>query len=156
MPRVAWGCLLLLVLALPLASCFNDESPCPTCPKQNSGRISVVVRRLVLPSYPPDTLRLDSTQVRLDGGPTTTGRPGRTLTFVGLSRGRHEVKIVRWYTHNGLIESTGSTVLIELEEGELLIIDIHADFPRIAWSPPPSSSLARTRWAGGPAADQVG
>jgi len=139
MPRITWSCLLLLVLALPLASCFTNPSTCPTCPAEQSGRIEFVARPVRLPGGSSfDTLRLDSVHVSVDGGARVTALPGQRLTFDGLDSGAHDVKIVRWILHNSLPESPTSNLRIELARGETRTIVFHGDFPLVSWSPPPA------------------
>jgi hypothetical protein len=137
MPRIAWSSLVILVLALPLASCFDDEGTCPTCPPEKSSRIDFIARPVQLQSNNRDTLKLDSVHVSVDGGSRVTARPGQRLTFEGLSRGAHDVKIVRWFTHNDISESRSSSLQIELTQGETRVIDFHDDFARVAWWPVP-------------------
>ena len=137
MPRIAWSFLLLLVLALPLASCFDDESSCSTCPPEKSSRIDFIARPVRLQSQGSDTLRLDSVHVSVDGGSRLTVRSGERMRIDGLSSGAHDLRFVRWFTHNGAIESKSSNLQIRLARGETRVIEFNQDLMLVAWWPLP-------------------
>lgn len=145
MPRLAWSRLLILLLALPLASCFDGEATCPTCPPDNSGRIDVPL---------PQNGEADSLHVFLDGGARVTVRRGGRASFQGLSSGAHSVEVVRWFEDFGLITTRSSVVEVRLEPGEARVIVLHNDFPLIAdTSLPGHAPASRADW---PAPRRVG
>ncbi len=131
MPRFAWSCLVLSALALPLASCFNEEWTCPTCPAENSGRIVIRV---------PTNLDVDSIQVTLDGGPSYSVRRGRERSFDGLARGTHTVSaaVFRFDPNTGLPASRSLALEITLERGETRTVEFHHDFARVVLAPVPA------------------
>jgi hypothetical protein len=129
MPRTAWSRLTLALIALgalALVSCFHDVGDCPTCPGVNSSTIEVDV---------PLAGLLDSVHVSVDGGAQVSVRRNRRQTFANLSRGTHEVTLVRWFSIDGNVTSRSSSLRIELERGETRVIIFHNDFPLIAWAP---------------------
>jgi hypothetical protein len=123
MPRFAWIRLIVLLFALPVASCFDAETDCPTCPPVDSGRIDVLL---------PQDGEADSAHVNLDGGARVTLRRGKRISFEGLSPGGHSIKVVRWYSDFGVITSTTSLVEIWLEKGETRVLVFHNNFPLVA------------------------
>ena len=129
MPRIAWSRLVVLLFALPLASCIGDEpGSCPTCPPENSGRIEVVVAQTGL---------VDSVHITVDGGSRVTVRRGRRGTFQGLSRGTHAISTVRWFSFEGVAFPRSTDLRILLERGETRVILFQNDFPLVVWSPLP-------------------
>ncbi len=145
MPRIAWSRLVILLLALPLASCSNDEGTCPTCPPDNSGRIEVV---LALNG------EADSLHVNVDGGDSLTVRRGRRVSFEGLSAGAHSVKVRRYFEAFDFVTSRASSVEIRLEQGEARVIVFHNDFPLVADASVPGHAPAAL--AARPAPRRVG
>ena len=135
MPRIASRKLLLLLLALPLASCFDDVKTCSTCPPDLSASLEVTL---------PQTSLLDSVQVSVDGGATLTVRRGRHGAVERLSGGSHQVKVVRWFSSEGIASSKTSYLEVVLERGETRFITFHNDFPLITWSPLPATGRAGT------------
>lgn len=123
MPRATWSRLVPLLLALPLASCFDADTTCPTCPPENSARIVVQV---------PANGEVDSIHVVLDGGPRATVRRGTARSFEGLSRGVHSLALVRWYEDFGLITTRSTTMRVVLDQGETRVLIFHGDFPLMA------------------------
>lgn len=127
------------IAALGLVSCFHDVGDCPTCPGVNSSTIEVSVPQFGL---------LDSVQVRVDGGAQLTVRRNRREAFRNLSRGTHEVTLVRWFSIDGAVTSRPSTLWITLDRGETRVILFHNDFPLVAWAPasdPPRAEGERMR-----------
>jgi hypothetical protein len=145
MPRATWARLLLLLLVVPLASCFDADETCPVCPPEDSSRIDVVV---------PADSEVDSIHVNVDGLPRATVRRGQRIAFPGLPRGLHTVATVRWYESFGLVTSRSSSMQIQLERGETRVLIFHNDFPRVAGGhAPPGAALAL---AGRSSRDRVG
>lgn len=128
MPRIAWSRLLILLIALPLASCFDGQEACLTCPPENSGRIDVLV---------PLLGETDSLHVNLDGGARVTVRRGRRVSFEGLSAGVHTVQVVRWFEDFSGVTSKTSVVEVRLERGDSRVILFHNDFPLVSAASPP-------------------
>lgn len=122
MPRVVWSRFLVLLIALPLASCFERGASCPTCPPEKSGRIAVI---LVQGAGP------DSLHVTLDGGARRTVRRNSRVTFTDLGAGLHSVTVVRWYFKEFVLSSKTGSVEIHLQPGEFRVINYHNDFPMI-------------------------
>lgn len=125
--RITWSRLLVLLIALPLGSCFDDEATCPTCPPANTSRIEV---RLPLAG------EIDSVHVFMDGAARVTVKRDQRRSFEGLSAGVHTVMVVRWFEDFGIVTSRTSTVLVKLDQGERRFIVFHNDFPLIADASP--------------------
>ena len=147
MPRIAWNRLIVLLFALPLASCIGGEtSKCSTCPRENSARIVVFAQPLRLSNGGVDTLRLDSILVRVDGGPRVRVLPGQRVTCgTDLVPGIHGVNLVRWFLHNGLPEARTTDVQVSIERGETRTIVFQHDFPLISWQPLPTDRADELR-----------
>ncbi len=123
MSRLAWIRLAIVLIALPLASCFNDETTCPTCPPDNSGRIDVLLTQ---------NSPVDSLHVTIDSGqPVTLKRGGRT-SFRDLSAGSHSFIVVRFYNDFGFVFSRTTTLAVRLAQGETRVIVLHNEFPLVA------------------------
>lgn len=135
MPRAAWTLPILAVLALGVASCFDDVGNCPTCPGENSASIEVFVTK--------DGL-VDSVQVRVDGGAQRTLKRNQRTAFEGLSKGFHKVETTRWFTDvTTLPVSRSATLQLELDRGESRTIVFHNDFPLVAWALPGGPQVLR-------------
>ncbi len=126
MSHIAWSHPIILLLALPLGSCFNDETACSTCPPDNGARIDALV---------PKTGVLDSVRLAVDGGAPVIVRRGQRGGVEGLSRGTHDVEVVRWIAPDGVVSARTSLLRIQLDQGEVRVIVFHNDFPLVAWSP---------------------
>jgi hypothetical protein len=122
MSRLAWIRLAIVLIALPLASCFNDEGTCPTCPPDNSGRIDVLL------AQDGDA---DSLHVTMDGGQRITLKRGKRISYTQLSAGTHSFVLVRWFEDFGLITTRTTTVDVKLAPGEARVILMHNDFPLV-------------------------
>ena len=141
MPRIAWSRLVVLLLALPFASCIGDEtSECPTCPPENSGRLAIFV---------PQTGLVDSVHISVDGGARVTVKRNVRYTFENLARGDHAVSTVRWFSTEGVPFPRGEDFTIRLERGETRTIVFQNDFPLISWMPRPAAPHAVAPRAGG-------
>jgi hypothetical protein len=147
MPRSARSHLVVLLLALPLASCLHEVTTCSTCPPDASSRIEVFV---------PRTALMDSVQAMADGGPWLTVRRradrDQRGAIEGLRRGSHDVTVVRWFSEDRVASSDTSRLQIVLEQGETRVIAFHNDFPLVTWSLPPTPGAAGRLAADGPAA----
>ena len=132
MPRIAWNRLIVLLFALPLASCIGDEtSTCSTCPPELSARLNIAVS--------PNGA-VDSVQITLDAGSRVTVKRGGRRTFDGLSAGLHQVTAVRWFTSFSVaIPRPEDRIQIRLDRGETRAIVFHNDFPLITAVPRPAS-----------------
>ena len=130
MPRLAWSLPIIAVLALTLVSCFDDVKDCPTCPPVKSGRIEVFL---------PGTFDIDSVRVGIDAPPQYRLRRGETGSFASLSAGTHTLNsIIYRQDINGLLQTTTSTISVELDRGETRTVVFHHDFPVVVWAPPPA------------------
>jgi len=131
MSRVAWCRLLLLVLALPLASCFKANDACQTCPQDNSGRIDVAV---------PKDGAVDSVHALMDGGASISVKRSQRGSFLDLAPGTYTVQITRYFSSFGIVSTKYSVVEVQLIQGETRVIVFHNDFPLVteAVSPDPA------------------
>jgi hypothetical protein len=123
MSRVTWCRLLILLMALPLASCFGANEPCPTCPPEDSARIDVKV---------PKVGEVDSVHVKVDGGAPFTVRRDKRGSVQGLRAGVHTVEIVRYFSSFGIVSTRSSVIEVSLGRGETRVIVFHNDFPLVA------------------------
>ena len=128
MPRVAWSLLLILLFALPLASCFDQES-CSTCPAPASARIGV---RLPLGSA-RDSLHVwlvgGVDDERLDAGDSITIRRGGSLTYTKLLPGVYTLTASRWYLKDFVVFVKTASVQVKVEAGEYRVVTFQNDFP---------------------------
>lgn len=134
MPRNVWSLALIALLALPLVSCFDDASECPTCPAVDGGSIEVVVT--------PNG-QVDSVQVRVDGGPQVTVKRNQVYTFRNLTSGSHALDTVRWFNLEDIVSSRVTNFQVELDRGERRTVQFHNDFPLVTWIPPGHAGRAR-------------
>jgi hypothetical protein len=123
MPRLGWTRLIILLLVLPVVSCFDAQTTCPTCPPVDSARIDVLL---------PQNGEADSAQINLDARPRVTISRGKRVSFEGLSAGGHSLKVVRFYSDFGVITNTTSLVEVVLAEGETRVLIFHNNFPLVA------------------------
>lgn len=133
MPRTTWIRLLVVLIALPLASCLDRDEECLTCPSENSASIDVVVARFG---------DIDSVHVRVDGGTRVTVKRDKRTSFEGLASGDHAIQVVRWYQNQGIVTSKTSDFTIRLEAGETRVILLHNDFPLVTQDFPPMRAPA--------------
>jgi hypothetical protein len=141
MPRRFRNALLavpIVLLALGLASCFDDAGDCPTCPAVDGGRIDVLL---------PQNGAVDSIHTTIDHGPRFTVRRGQRFSYPNLKAGSHEVTITRWFYIDQVLTSKSSTLVIMLARGETRTIVFHNDFPLVAWADPPGASPGVARRA---------
>lgn len=122
MPRVAWSCLVVLLFALPLASCFDQETSCPTCPAEASARIAV---RLPLGA------EADSLHVWMDSGDSTTVKRGGFATYTKLLPGVYTLTTSRWYFKDFVLSVKTASVQVKVQAGEYRVITFQSDFPII-------------------------
>ena len=128
----------ILLLALGLASCFDDVGDCPTCPAVNGARIDILM---------PQFGAVDSIHATLDGGARVTVRRNQRFSFQNLSAGTHAVTITRWFYIDQVLTSRTQTLQIVLARGETRTIVFHNDFPLVTWADPPGASPAVARHA---------
>lgn len=108
----------LAACALSLASCASDELDCPTCPPENSGRITVWA-----------TLDVDSARVSIDGSPNVTVENDEMRLFDGLAAGTHTMNARLYHSDlNGVVTFKDVTLQIVLARGEAKTVAFHHDF----------------------------
>jgi hypothetical protein len=131
-------CAALVVLALSLASCASDELDCPTCPPENSARISVWA-----------TFDVDSAHVSIDGSPNVTVEHDETRLFSGLASGTHTMNARLYHSdRDGFVTTKDVTLQIVLARGEAKTVVFHHDFAGVVYRLPEEDPGAASFQAG--------
>jgi len=127
MSRVRWSLVAIVLLSLPLVSCFSDVGDCPTCPPVNSAGIGMFL---------PFDFDVDSVYVGIDGPLRYRVLRGDFAFINQLAAGTYKVDAVLFHSDEfGQVTTKAVSISVVLERGETRVVVFHHDFPVVVWAP---------------------